>query len=140
MIRVTADASVAVKWVVPEPAREDDVAQALQLLRQVQGNRVALYQPPHWLAEVAAVATRLTPATADQQVAALHEMSVTTIGTLPVYRTACDLSLALDHHLFDTLYHAVALHVPDAVLLTADERYYRKAWPRGRIMRLADFS
>jgi hypothetical protein len=33
----------------------------------------------------------------------------------------------LPAHLFDTLYHAVALSVPGAVLVTADRRYFAKA-------------
>jgi predicted nucleic acid-binding protein len=41
--------------------------------------------------------------------------------------------------MFDTLYHAVALHTPDAVLVTADKRYYDKARSEGQIILLADF-
>jgi predicted nucleic acid-binding protein len=41
--------------------------------------------------------------------------------------------------LFDTLYHATAFHFGDAVLVTADERYYRKAKGHGRITLLKDF-
>lgn len=44
------------------------------------------------------------------------------------------------HHLFDTLYHAVALHTPNAVLITADARYHAKARLEGQISLLADFS
>jgi len=41
---------------------------------------------------------------------------------------------------FDTMYHAVALSRPDALLVTADERYWRAARGVGRIVRLADFA
>jgi len=41
--------------------------------------------------------------------------------------------------LFDTLYHAVALHELDALLVTADVRYYNKAGKAGRITLLEDF-
>ena len=37
-------------------------------------------------------------------------------------------------------YHAVALETPDAMLITADERYYRAARAAGRITLLADWS
>jgi hypothetical protein len=47
--------------------------------------------------------------------------------------------LRLNHHLFDTLYHAVGLQAPNATLITADERYYRKAEPLGHIVLLEDF-
>ena len=50
-----------------------------------------------------------------------------------------DLAVRYQHHLFDTLYHAVALHTPGAVLVTADERYYNKTRLEGQIYLLADF-
>ena len=54
-----------------------------------------------------------------------------------VYRTACRLAHELQHHLFDTLYHAVALETEAAVLVTADSRYWRKARRFGAIEPLA---
>jgi predicted nucleic acid-binding protein len=41
-----------------------------------------------------------------------------------VMRRATSLAIETNHHLFDTLYHAVALEHEDALLVTADERYY----------------
>ena len=35
------------------------------------------------------------------------------------------MALRLGQHLFDTLYHAVALHTPGATLVTADKRYFK---------------
>jgi len=49
------------------------------------------------------------------------------------------LSRQLGHHLFDTLYHAVAFE-EDTTLVIADERYYDKASVLGNIILLADFS
>ena len=48
------------------------------------------------------------------------------------------LSIDLQHHLFDTLYHATAIHTDGATLLTDDDSYYDKAWNRRRITRLRD--
>ena len=48
----------------------------------------------------------------------------------------CELARALGQHVFDTLYHAVALLTPGAMLVTADERYYRKAAAYGSIVLL----
>jgi hypothetical protein len=48
------------------------------------------------------------------------------------------LAVDLDHHLFDTLYHAGALE-REATLITADERYVCKTGPRGRLALLGDF-
>jgi len=42
--------------------------------------------------------------------------------------------------LFDTFYHAVALHPPDALLVTSDVRYYDKAQNTGRVILLENFS
>lgn len=52
---------------------------------------------------------------------------------------ACTLATDLDHHLFDTLYHAVALDVAGAILVTADNRYLRKAKQVGRICALHEW-
>ncbi|WP_409409595.1 hypothetical protein AAE485_04075 [Acidithiobacillus ferriphilus] len=43
------------------------------------------------------------------------------------------------HHLFDTLYHALALLHPEAVLVTADRRYFVKAQREDCIILLEDF-
>ena len=57
-----------------------------------------------------------------------------------VYQKACELSASLNQHLFDTLYHAVAMTELRAMLVTADEHYYRKAHNAGRIVRLKEYS
>ncbi len=67
-------------------------------------------------------------------------MDIPIVQSVHVYLTACKLSRELDHHLFDTLYHALALSLDDAVLVTADERYYKKASRRGRLVLLRDYS
>ena len=59
---------------------------------------------------------------------------------LKVYERAVRLAAETNQHVFDTLYHAVALARPDAELVTADERYYRAASRAGRLVRLADFA
>lgn len=53
-----------------------------------------------------------------------------------IHQTALDLASRLDHPLSDTLYHAVALHTPGALLVTADRRYFTKAEPIGQILLL----
>lgn len=57
-----------------------------------------------------------------------------------LYATAIELSIQLEHHLFDTLYHAAALNTPNTTLVTADRRYYDKAKQFGAIVWLADWS
>ncbi len=57
-----------------------------------------------------------------------------------IYATAVELSTRLRHHVFDTLYHATALHHEGATLITADEAYFGKARAEGCFARLRDFA
>jgi len=136
---VVADASVAVKWFLPSTDAEQDGEQAVALLQGVKNGRIVLREPPHWLAEVAAVLSRLSPSTAREDVELLHAMHIPIVETPEVYATACELAVTLNQHVFDTLYHAVALLMPECTLVTADERYYRRARKLGAITLLADF-
>ena len=136
MRRIVADASVIMKWVLPERDDEADVEKALALLEQVKFGSVTLHQPPHWLAEVAGVLSRLSPATVLDDVADLYDMGCDILATPDVYFTACELARDLNHHLFDTLYHAVALNLPDGVMVTADRQYFEKAREKGKIVLL----
>jgi predicted nucleic acid-binding protein len=137
---VVLDASVVVKWIFADRAEEAHTLQALQLLQQIKESRVTVVQPPHWLAEVAAVIVRLEPERARQAVSLLHALEFPVVTDVEAYQKSCQLSASLKQHVFDTLYHAVALTEPGAVLVTADEQYYRKAHRVGRIVRLKDYS
>jgi len=137
---VVLDASVIVKWVFADRAEESHALQALQILQFVKESRVTVVQPPHWLAEAAAVIVRLDPGRARQAVSLLHALEFPVVTGVEVYEKACDLSASLKQHVFDTLYHAVAFTESSATLVTADEQYYRKAHSAGRIVRLKEFS
>jgi predicted nucleic acid-binding protein len=137
---VVLDASVVVKWIFADRAEEAHTLQALQLLQHIKESRVTVVQPPHWLAEVAAVIVRLEPERARQVVSLLHALEFPVATDVEAYQKACELSASLKQHVFDTLYHAVALTETGAVLVTADEQYYRKAYRVGRIVRLKDYS
>jgi predicted nucleic acid-binding protein len=138
--RIVVDASVAIKWLLPDRAGEADSDRALALLSGVREGTVDLIQPPHWLAEVAAVLVRLSPQTVEDDVSDLYALEIPVLDTPGMYLTACELARSLGHHLFDTLYHAAALEVEATSLVTADEHYYRKASARGSIVLLSDFS
>jgi predicted nucleic acid-binding protein len=139
MSQLVLDASVLVKWVLQDDEREPDTVQALALCESFREGRVSLVQPPHWLAEVAAVCVRLKPAIAAPATALLYAMEIPVRINLEVYRDACELAAELDHHVFDTLYHAVALNLRDTTLVTADRRYYQKAKGKGAIALLREF-
>jgi predicted nucleic acid-binding protein len=59
--------------------------------------------------------------------------------TLAIYQRAGSLAVTLNHHLFDTLYHAVALETPEATFVTADDRYLDKARSLGRIVHVSEW-
>ena len=139
MTTVVLDASVIVKWIFADRAEESHSLQALQILQFIKESRVIVIQPPHWLAEVAAVIARLDSNRARQAVSLLHALEFSVITDVEVYHKACDLSASLKQHLFDTLYHAVALTKFASMLITADEQYYRKAHKAGGIVRLREF-
>jgi predicted nucleic acid-binding protein len=135
---LVVDASVVVKWLLPHRG-EDDSVQALEILRGIRSGELEMLQPTHWLIEAIAVAARISPHTVERQAVALHAMEIPVSDSLAVVHTACRLAQDLDHHLFDTLYHAVAIQADSGLLVTADERYYRKAQMEGRIELLQDF-
>lgn len=139
MTTVVLDASVIVKWIFADRAEESHSLQALQILQFVKESRVAVVQPPHWLAEAAAVIVRMDPGRARQAVSLLHALEFPVVTGVEVYHKAFDLSASLKQHLFDTLYHAVALTESSATLVTADEQYYRKTYKVGRIVRLREY-
>lgn len=140
MTTVVLDASVIVKWIFADRMEEPHSIQALQILRLVKDSHVTVLQPPHWLTETAAVIVRLDPGRARQAVSLLHALEFPVVTDIEVYHKACDLSASFKLHLFDTLYHAVALTEPSTTLVTADDQYYRKAHKAGRIVRLKEFN
>jgi predicted nucleic acid-binding protein len=136
---VVLDASVFVKWLLQDQEREADTDQATAVVEAVVTGCIAAVQPVHWLAEVGGVMARLSPKTAEDDVALLQALGLSVSDEPAVLRRACRLAIELKHHLFDTFYHAVALEVEDATLVTADRRYLKKARRVGRIIDLAEW-
>ena len=120
---VVVDAGVILKWLLEDPTKEPDTEKALALIEAVIRGRLEILQPAHWLIEVAAVAARLTPQTAVEDVELLSAMQFPTSDSPNVLLRAT--ALAIEHD--------------DAVLVTADERYRRKAERYGMIAALADW-
>lgn len=136
---VVVYASVILKWLFDDPERESQTQEATSLMQAVVDGHVEVLQPIHWAIEVAAVLARKTPNTAEDNVRLLTALDLATVVDEDILLRACRLSVKLDHHLFDTLYHAVALE-RSAVLITADEHYRRKAERMGHIRALADWA
>jgi predicted nucleic acid-binding protein len=68
MKHLVVDASVVVKWVLPDRDDEAHAEKALRILELVKESKAVIHQPPHWLAETAAVIERLSPATAIEDI------------------------------------------------------------------------
>lgn len=136
------DATVAVKWFAEGEwaTREDHIEHAVDILRASRSGAVDFFQPPHFLAEVAAVLARISPATAQQCAQDIAAMGIIWAAPTVAYSRAIALATQLKHHLFDTLYHALALETPSAVFVTADRRYFDKAQHLGHIAWLPDFA
>jgi predicted nucleic acid-binding protein len=79
------------------------------------------------------VITRLESDYANDIFIAVSNTEMTISDHPETYQAVIRLSVELNHHLFDTLYHSEALNMPDTVLITADETYYRKAKDYGQI-------
>ena len=139
MKTVVLDASVVLKWVLPSRFEEYHSREALDILDCIQMARLDALQPPHWLAEAAAVLARLVPERSEEAIDLLYSFELPAMVDLAVYRRAVQIAASLREHVFDTLYHAVALQQSNTVLVTADERYYRKAAGLGKVVRLQEF-
>lgn len=136
---VVLDASVVVKWLLQNPQHEPNTDKATLLVEAVVKGGESALQPPHWLVEVGAVLARESPATAAGDIVMLSALDIPVTDDPVILRRACEMAIDLKQHLFDTLYHAVALETADAVLITADERYFRAAQSHGRILTLTNW-
>lgn len=136
---IVVDASVAIKWFVCESPDEGDTDKALELLRAYRDDRIDFCQPPIWRAEVLAVLARIVPDRAEQHTLKLLAFDHAEAEGSSVYLKALQLSIQLNHHLFDTIYHAAALTHPSATLITADEKYRIKAESLGRVLSLKEW-
>jgi predicted nucleic acid-binding protein len=139
-VTVVLDASVIIKWLLQDPEREAGTDKATQLMEGVIKGEQSALQPTHWLVEVGAVLTRESPATAADDVVMLSALDLPVTDEPQVLRRGVELGMELKQHLFDTFYHAVALENEDSVLVTADQRYFRVAQVKGRIIDLMDWT
>jgi predicted nucleic acid-binding protein len=138
-MNLVIDASVATKWVLPDMPGEHDVEKAEAILAAVISGSAAALQPAHWKVEIPAVVARMARARMTEAFHLLGGVPVATLENIEIYERAAELSARFNHHLFDTLYHAPALET-GAMLVTADEAYFAKAYRLGNIQMLAGFN
>jgi predicted nucleic acid-binding protein len=138
-VKLVVDASVAVKWLIRDPLAEAHLNRAGAILRAIRARAVEAVEPPHWQAEVVSVIARARRHRVTLALGILESLPFRVMARLAIYHRAAELSIALNHHLFDTLYHAVALE-EGATLVTADDVYFRKAEHLGAIELLSAFA
>ena len=120
-MNVVVDASVAIKWFVPEPLSN----QAEHLL----GGGDALFAPDFLLIEFGNVVWKkvrlgeLARDDGDAALVALRNGPVGLIGTPPFLERALRLAHEIEHPLYDCLYLATAEAV-GATVATADRRFF----------------
>ncbi|HEY2677424.1 MAG TPA: type II toxin-antitoxin system VapC family toxin, partial [Steroidobacteraceae bacterium] len=95
------DASVILKWLLEDPAREPDTDKATAAVQAVIDRRAELLQPVHWLAEVAAILARLSPQTALEDVELLASLQWPVSDEPSVIRRATALAMETGQHVFD---------------------------------------
>ena len=138
-MRIVIDASVAIKWVMRDALLEPDADKALAILREIRAHTMEVFEPPHWVAEILAAIARARPQHIALTFGILSTLAFKETVQPSCYRRAADIAIQYNHHLFDTLYHAVALE-EGAMLVTADEVYFRKAEHLGAIELLSAFT
>ncbi len=137
-MNVVIDASVAIKWFIPDNEAEEDSDKAIQILKAIQKSRLNPVQPVHWQAEVIAVLSRIQLQECQRSIQLLDILEFSVSDSLETYLKASKIAVQLNHHLFDTLYHAVAI-INQATLITADKKYYQKSKKLGNIVLLSEY-
>ncbi len=139
--RLVVDASVAMKWVLPEPGSE----RARRLLSASVAGRLELIAPDLFMAEVTNVLwkrCRVRAELLEDEARAAHAALLAAAPELvpseALAGPALELALAFRHPVYDCLYVALALR-DGCSLVTADARLAATLGPAtGRVVRLED--
>jgi len=138
--RLVVDASVVCKWFLAGAYDESNLREARAVQADLEAGRASLVQPVHWRFEVLAVMARRRPEHATKVAKVLAQMTLSVVDNPVVDEIALRLARATGAHLFDTLYHAVALATPEGLLVTADQRYLAMASRYGQVVPLEGYA
>jgi predicted nucleic acid-binding protein len=120
------DARVAAKWFLP-PGQEQLAAEARLVLHALSSGTCNLVAPDLFWPEMgnilwkAARLGRISGAVYDAAVDSLDGLSITTVSSRPLLRSAAGIARAFDRSVYDCTYVALAVE-SNTPLLTADER------------------
>ena len=137
MKRMVLDLSVCSKWFFGRKKKTRDQKIALDLFQKARKKQITLIEPAIWKPEIVAKMSQKSPIRIDSLLTRFFALEARIDNSDESLRRAAELSIELNHDLFDTLYHAVALnHSVD--LITANTAYYSKARSVGNIVLLRD--
>lgn len=137
---VVPDASVILKWVLPDPAGEDDLEAALRLRDAATSRKIRFRVPSLWLYEAGNTLTRRFPKRAAEALRLLIAFGLE--ESIPDDRwlaQAIELTQRYGVTFYDAAYHALAL-VEKGVFVTTDQKYVRRAGKAGRVVTLKEWS
>ena len=126
MSLIVVDASVAVKWFLPEEG-ETLVSQAVALLDAYDDDQARFVVPDLFYVETASAiwkavrAGRVSRAFGDQSLVLLMQREFPTVPTLKLLDRAFQIAADYGRTVYDSLYVALAVQT-SAQLITADER------------------
>lgn len=137
---VVPDASVILKWVLPDPTGEQDVGSALHLRDSAVNGKISIKVPSLWLYEVGNTLTRRFADRAQDLLDALVAFDLDESG---MHSEWLDQTITLTRRynvtFYDAVYHALAL-VEKGVFVTADAKYVRKAGKAGAVVALKEWA
>lgn len=137
-MRLVVDASVALKWYLSHRDAEQDVEPAAAVGRAIEGRSTQLFSPTHWVLEVVSVLARIEPELTDVAIQELADIRPTIVNSSEAISRAAQMASDLERHMFDTMYHAVAIEC-GANLVTADLQYFKSSKHLGHITLLSEF-
>ena len=135
---VVPDASVLLKWVLPEEG-EPWVGEALRLRDDFETGRADLLVPSLWYYEAGNVLALHYAESAADRLAVLVGLRLSIAEPNEMWRVKT-LDLAKTHGVtfYDASYHALAI-LHNGVFVTSDEKYLRKASAAGYILHLKNW-
>jgi predicted nucleic acid-binding protein len=135
---VVPDASVLLKWVLPEEG-EPWVGEALRLRDDFETGRADLLVPSLWYYEAGNVLALHYAESAADRLAVLVGLCLSIAEPKEMWRVqTLDLTKTHGVTFYDASYHALAI-LHNGVFVTSDEKYLRKASAAGYILHLKDW-
>lgn len=137
---IVPDASVILKWAFNSMPEEEDTEKADALLQSWIEGKFNILLPGLWTFEIANVLGLKVPELADACMEVFIDYRFTSMEVSHVLcKQAFSIMRKYSVTFYDAIYHAIAI-THKGLLVTADERYFKKVKTLGNIILLEDFS